>query len=688
MSTSQGNLLHLEKSPYLLQHASNPVHWQAWNDATFERAEQEGKPIFLSIGYATCHWCHVMEHESFVDQETADILNTSFISIKVDREERPDIDAVYMEVCQAMNGHGGWPLTVFMTPSKQPFFAGTYYPKESRGGRPGFKDILTRIAEIWKNEHERVIETSQQIVERMQERIESKPPKAIESTLFSDTFQAFWHSFDTHFGGFGKSPKFPTPHKYLFLLRFHKRNGTKEARFMVEKSLQSMRFGGMFDHIGGGFHRYSTDREWLLPHFEKMLYDQAMLIVAFAEAYWVTGEDLYKQVIEETIHYCTSILQSPNGGFYSAEDADSEGEEGLFYVWTTTELREVLNEDDAQLVISLFNCQEDGNFFEEHSGHKTGSNILFLNGFLTEYAIANDINPDSLEEQIRRIQQQLYTHRSKRVRPFLDDKILADWNGLFIAALSIAGRICSNQEYIDLAIKTQKFVIETFFNDNKTVYHRYRDSEVGIEGMLCDYASVAWGLFEVYQATGKNEFLDNCEKMLHIAIEQFYDGESKLFFDTSSEAKEQLFLRMKSTYDGAIPSNNSLLAYVFAKVGITTENHQYLNYAQNIVSAVVSSIESYPLGYAMYFVVADLLESSTTVAHLVVPSLEDNYSDIIELLNQYSFHSFYTVTPASISTKPLVNGKISLYYCTNFSCLEPIVGQNEIITFLQKTNDQ
>jgi uncharacterized protein YyaL (SSP411 family) len=282
----------------------------------------------------------------------------------------------------------------------------------------------------------------------------------------------------------------------------------------------------------------------------------------------------------------------------------------------------------------------------------------------------------------------LCTHRSKRVRPFLDDKILADWNGLFIAALSIAGRICSNQDYINLAIKTQKFVIETFFKDNKKLYHRYRDSEVGIDGMLCDYASVAWGLFELYQATGKNEFLDNCEKMLHIAVEQFYDGESKLFFDTSSQAKEQLFLRMKSTYDGAIPSNNSLLAYVFAKVGITKENHMFLNYAQNIVSAVVSSIESYPLGYAMYVVVADLLESSTTVAHLVVPSLEDYYSDIIKLLKQYSFHSFYTVTPASISTKPLVNGEISLYYCTNFSCLEPIVGQNEIVTFLQKTNDQ
>lgn len=688
MSSTQGNLLHLEKSPYLLQHASNPVHWQAWNDATFERAEREGKPIFLSIGYATCHWCHVMEHESFVDQETADILNSSFVSIKVDREERPDIDSVYMEVCQAMNGHGGWPLTVFMTPTKLPFFAGTYYPKESRGGRPGFKDILTRIAEIWNNEHDRVIQTSEQIVVRMQERIEAKSPRTIESTLFSDTFQAFWQSFDTHFGGFGKSPKFPTPHKYLFLLRFHKRNGTKEARFMVEKSLQSMRFGGMYDHIGGGFHRYSTDREWLLPHFEKMLYDQAMLIVAYAEAYSLTGEELYKQVIEETIHYCTSILQSPTGGFSSAEDADSEGEEGKFYVWTTNELREILQEDDAAFIISLFNCKDEGNFFEEHTGHKTGNNILFLDGFLSEYAIANELEIEYVEEKLRRIQRQLHSHRAQRIRPFLDDKILADWNGLFIAALSIAGRICSNQQYIDIAEKTQKFVLDTFLSENFTLFHRYRDSEVGIEGMLCDYVSVVWGLFALSQATGNRHYLEICEKLLNVVIEQFYDSESMLFFDTSSKSKEQLFLRMKSTYDGAIPSNNSLLAYVFASVGITTENHQYITYAKQIVSSVVSSIESYPLGYAMYVVVADLLESSTTVAHLVVPSFEVNYSDILDALKQYSFHSFFTISSASTSTKPLINGEISLYYCTNFSCLEPIVGHKEILKFLKKTNDQ
>lgn len=688
MNSAQGNLLHLEKSPYLLQHASNPVYWHAWNDATFERAEREGKPIFLSIGYATCHWCHVMEHESFVDQETADILNTSFVSIKVDREERPDIDAVYMEVCQAMNGHGGWPLTIFMTPSKLPFFAGTYYPKESRGGRPGFKDILTRIAEIWKNENERVVQTSEQIVERMQERIESKTPRAIENTLFSDTFQAFWKSFDTHFGGFGKSPKFPTPHKYLFLLRFHKRNGTKEARFMVEKSLQSMRFGGMYDHLGGGFHRYSTDREWLLPHFEKMLYDQAMLIVAYAEAYSVTGEELYKQVIEETIQYCTSILQSPEGGFYSAEDADSEGEEGKFYVWTTSELREVLQEEDASLLISLFNCTDDGNFFEEHSGHKTGSNILFLDGFLSEYAIANDLDISSLQEHLKRIQQQLYSHRSKRIRPFLDDKILADWNGLFVAALSIAGRICSHTPYIKLAEKTEKFILDTFLNSDNTLYHRYRDSDVGIEGMLCDYVSVAWGLFELSQATGSHHYLEQCEKLLSVVIERFYDNESKLFYDTSSTAKEQLFLRMKSIYDGAIPSNNSLLAYVFAKLGITMEKLEYIQFAKDIVSSVVSSIESYPLGYAMYVVVADLLESTSTVAHLVVPYYDDSFADILEELKRYSFHTFFTVTPSSTSTKALVNDEITLYFCTNFSCLEPIVGHEEILKFLKKTYDQ
>jgi uncharacterized protein YyaL (SSP411 family) len=678
------NQLHKEKSPYLLQHATNPVFWQAWNNATFERAVQEGKPIFLSIGYATCHWCHVMEHESFIDQETAEILNSSFIAIKVDREERPDIDAVYMEVCQAMNGHGGWPLSIFMTPTKLPFFAGTYFPKESRGGKPSFKDILNRIAEIWNKEQDRVLQTSEQIVARLQERIDTKTSRPIEKTIFADTFQAFWQSFDTHFGGFGKSPKFPTPHKYMFLLRYHKRYGTKEALFMVEKSLQSMRLGGMFDHLGGGFHRYSTDREWILPHFEKMLYDQAMLIVAYAEAYHLTSDPFYKQVITETVDYVTSFLQSPEGGFYSAEDADSEGEEGKYYVWTTDELREVLEPKEFDFAISIFNCKEEGNFFEEHSGVRSGKNILYLDGLLSEYAIAEDSELTDVETQIQKIQKKLFEHRKKRIAPFLDDKILADWNGLFIAALSIAGRICSEKRYIDIAEKAQNFVLTTFLTDNNHLFHRYRDSDVAIEGMLSDYASVAWGLFELYQATGSAHYLQTCEQLIATTIDNFYDTTSHLFFDTSSNASETLFLRMKSTYDGAIPSNNSLLAFVLVKLGITTENETYIHYANQIVSAVVSSIESYPLGYAMYVVVADLLESVTNVAHIVVPSQSYDISEFLPFLQKYSYHTFFRISDVSSSSKPLVNGMPTLYYCTNFSCLEPIVGQNEIRNFLEK----
>ena len=455
------NRLKDEKSPYLLQHADNPVDWYPWGEEAFEKARKENKPILLSIGYSTCHWCHVMEHESFEDEEVAELINETFVSIKVDREERPDIDNIYMTVCQMMSKAGcGWPLNIIMTPDKKPFFAATYIPKESRYGRMGMIEFVPKVKEAWEKDNENIMKSAETVTEAVKKATDvsqNVDGKNLTAKTLDTAYNQLLRNFDEENGGFGKSPKFPTPHNHLFLLRYWKRTGNEQALVMVEKTLQQMRLGGIYDHIGFGFHRYSTDPNWLLPHFEKMLYDQALLVMTYTEAYQATGKKVYENTAREILTYILRDMTSPEGGFYSAEDADSEGEEGKFYVWTEDELKETLDGKEAELIIRTYNTSKSGNFTEEASGHQTGSNILHLKQSLSDIAPSYEITKEEFSERIEKARVTLFKEREKRIHPYKDDKILTDWNGLMIAAFAMAGRTFNDPQYTEAAAKAAGF---------------------------------------------------------------------------------------------------------------------------------------------------------------------------------------------------------------------------------------
>ncbi|HAP31902.1 MAG TPA: thioredoxin domain-containing protein, partial [Firmicutes bacterium] len=453
------NRLMREKSPYLLQHAFNPVDWYPWEDEAFEKAKHEDKPIFLSIGYSTCHWCHVMEKESFEDEEVARVLNRVFVCIKVDREERPDIDSIYMTACQAMTGSGGWPLSILMTPEKRPFFAATYLPKRSHSGRMGLLELTARVETLWQSAREEINRAAEQVLAGLQTANSIEPGEGLSAELLDLAYARLAARYDADCGGFGQSPKFPTPHNLTFLLRYWQRTGKKEALKMAEHSLTQISRGGIRDHIGFGFHRYATDREWLLPHFEKMLYDQALLGIAFLEAYQATGRSSFADTAKEIFTYVLRDMTSQEGGFYSAEDADSEGEEGKFYVWSSVEIAAVLGEEDAAFFCKVYNIRREGNFFDEATRRLTGKNIPHLTATLPSEVgtpVAEQREPGN---RLAEILKKLYQARSNRVPPYKDDKVLTDWNGLMIAALSIGGRVLGDGSFTAAAIKAAEFVL-------------------------------------------------------------------------------------------------------------------------------------------------------------------------------------------------------------------------------------
>ena len=454
----QPNQLIDEKSPYLLQHAYNPVEWFPWSENAFKKASEEKKPIFLSIGYSTCHWCHVMEHESFEDLEVAELMNDTFVSIKVDREERPDLDNIYMTVCQLLTGGGGWPLTIIMTPDKRPFFAATYIPKQTRFGRIGMLELIPRIKVVWETRQNEVVESAEKIMEALYSLEKSAPGEGLDESILHETYKGLSTRFDPEHGGFNTEPKFPTPHNISFLLRYWKRTREEEALRMVEKTLQEMRRGGIYDHIGFGFHRYSTDKEWLVPHFEKMLYDQALLALAYMEAFQVTGKEIYSHTAKEIFEYVLRDMTSPDGGFYSAEDADSEGVEGKFYVWTEHEIRDVLNSDDADLIIRVYQIQKQGNYRDESTGKKIGTNILHLKEDISEIAEQLNLSVSALGDRIESARERLFKAREKRIHPHKDDKILTDWNGLMIAALARGAQVFQEHEYQSATEKATELV--------------------------------------------------------------------------------------------------------------------------------------------------------------------------------------------------------------------------------------
>ncbi len=672
--TKKPNRLINEKSPYLKQHAYNPVDWYPWGDEAFEEAKKEDKPIFLSIGYSTCHWCHVMEKESFEDEEIAEILNKYFVPIKVDREERPDIDSIYMNVCMLMTGHGGWPLTVFLTPDKKPFYAGTYFPKESSYTRIGLKDLLLKIAQLWEKDRKTLIERSEKVISYLKEDNKSKVER-LTSSILDMAYERLKDMFDPYFGGFGHKPKFPTPHNFLFLLRYYKKTGRKNALDMVEHTLRNMRLGGIFDHIGYGFHRYSTDERWFLPHFEKMLYDQALLTIAYAETFQLTKDDFYKNVIEEILEYVSRDMTSPEGGFYSAEDADSEGEEGKFYVWGYDELKKALG-DNFEIFRQIFDITEEGNYREEATGRPTGKNILYMKHELPQIAEKIGVPEEKLREVLERSRKKLFNIREKRVHPLKDTKILTDWNGLMIAGFSIAGKALDREDYIRRAKNAADFLLEKMKSEDGKLLHRYMEGEGKFYGNLDDYAFFVWGLIELYEATFEKKYLKEALSLTEIMIEHFWDRENKGFFMTP-DFGEELIVRPKEIYDGAIPSGNSVALYNLVKLYHITGDSRYKSYIEDAFSAFSGKIKTNPAAYTMMLIAFDFYISGGI--DIVFSGKREEAEPFIKVLNSryipyksviFLEEEIKEVAPHTENI-PLKE-ELSVYICRDFTCSPPI----------------
>ena len=592
------NRLLKEKSPYLQQHAYNPVEWYPWSTEAFEKAQREDKPIFLSIGYSTCHWCHVMERESFEDPAVAALINNSFVPIKVDREERPDIDSTYMAVSAAMTGSAGWPLTIVMNSEKEPFFAATYIPKESRFGTMGLLELLPNITNLWKTERKQLT----QLANRVLSEIKTTQGYAGASTLSPDLLEEAYSNlclrFDETHGGFGRAPKFPTPHNLLFLLRYWKKTGESPALRMVEKTLDAMCLGGIHDHLGYGFHRYSTDSSWLVPHFEKMLYDQALLLMAYTEAYQATGKREYAETAKEIALYVLRDMTSPEGGFYSAEDADSEGEEGKFYLWSEAEIRRTLPSDEADLAVKLFKVNEKGNFTDPSTSKRTKKNILHLSRQLSELATDLGLSPEALNLKVSALKSTLYQEREKRKHPSKDDKILTDWNGLMIASLAKAAQAFDEPNYAEAAEKAARFILSRMCDPDGKLRHRYRSGEAAIPGFLDDYAFFIWGLLDLFEATFDASYLSRALQLNGILLRDFGQDAEGGFFLTSASA-EELPVRSKEHYDSALPSGNSATVLNLLRLSHITSNPELERRANQTMGAFSQNIAASPEAHTL-----------------------------------------------------------------------------------------
>ena len=590
------NRLQYEKSPYLLQHAGNPVDWYPWGTAAFEAAAGTDKPIFLSIGYSTCHWCHVMERESFEDPQVAAMLNDTFICIKVDREERPDIDNIYMAVCQVVTGSGGWPLTILMAPDKTPFYAATYIPKEGRYGRRGLMELVPQVKQLWNTRRAEVLGTGREHMERLRHFMETPEATVLDAETLHEAFKSFVSRFDKRHGGFGGAPKFPTPHNLSFLLRYGKRTGDARSLAMVERTLRMMRRGGIYDHVGFGFHRYSTDQSWLVPHFEKMLYDQALLSLAYLEAFQATGNAEYANTAREIFTYVLRDMTAPEGPFYSAEDADSEGVEGRFYVWSEREIRDVLDAGDADMVIRRFHVLPEGNWVDPAGHGKAGSNILHLEEETTDMAAEKGAAPSSLCADLERARQLLFECREKRVHPHKDDKVLTDWNGLMIAALARGAQVLGEPRYAEAAKKALRFITDRMAGEDGRILHRYRDGEASIPANLDDYAFLVWGLIELYEATFDTRILAEALRLNRDQLAHFWDETGGGFFFTPDDG-EELLLRQKDAYDGAVPSGNSVAMLNLLRLARMTGDGELENKAVRLGDALSGRVAQFPAGF-------------------------------------------------------------------------------------------
>lgn len=573
------NKLINEKSPYLLQHAYNPVDWYPWGDEAFQKAKAEDKPVFLSVGYSTCHWCHVMAHESFEDEKAAELLNREFIAIKVDREERPDVDAVYMAVCQALTGSGGWPLTIIMTPEQKPFFAGTYLPKNSRYGILGLMELLEEVSRQWKTDREKLLTSGDEITAFMQKQsLGINRTERSAGEILDKAPRFFARSFDKEWGGFGDAPKFPAPHNLVYLIRYSVLQQDDYALLMAEHTLEQMYRGGIFDHIGGGFSRYSTDKKWLIPHFEKMLYDNALLAIAYLEAFQLTRRPLYRTVVRKTLDYVLDELTDSEGGFYCGQDADSEGVEGKYYAFTQEELIEVLGKTDGALFCSWFGITGSGNF-----EGKSIPNVLDNPRFEEDDPVISDLC------------RKLYKYRLKRTRLHKDDKVLTSWNALMITALSKAGRILDEPRYLQAARKAQRFISNSMTDGSGRLLRRWKDGEAAHHGQLDDYAFYGLALIELYNATFDPFYLEAAADMSRRLLTLFSDRENNGFYIYANDA-EKLITRPKDIYDGALPSGNAAVALLLTRLAGLTGEEEWRKAGDMQMRFVTGSIGDYPLG--------------------------------------------------------------------------------------------
>jgi uncharacterized protein len=641
-----------ETSPYLLQHANNPVDWYAWGPEALERSAKEEKLILLSIGYSACHWCHVMEHESFENPAIAEIMNRNFVNIKVDREERPDLDQIYMTAVQMMTGSGGWPMTMFLLPTGEPIFGGTYFPPDDRYGRPGFRRVLEAIAEAYRTRRAEILENAKGIREQLsRQAFQKNAQETIDASLLTLAYRAIGSRFDPREGGFGAAPKFPPSMSIDFLLRFHHRTGDEHALHMVTITLDKMAFGGMYDQVGGGFHRYSTDDHWLVPHFEKMLYDNALLARVYLDAYRATGDRLYKRISEETLDFVAREMRDPNGAFYSTQDADSEGVEGKFYVWSLEEFREVVG-DDADALANHFDVTEHGNWEE--------TNILHVTQ-----------DPDEkLEARIESAKKKLYAARSKRVKPGRDEKVLTDWNGLMLRAFAEAAAYLGRDDYRAIAEANARFILNTLW-DGQRLLHSYKDGRARFNGYLDDYANLVDGLFALYELTFDYQWLEAAVRVADRMIDQFWDSEAGGFYFTGKD-HESLLTRSKDFFDNATPSGNSVAGDVLLRMAAVLDRDDYRKKAEEIFQATGAFMKQYASGFGRMLSGIDFyIGPSKEIALIGSP---DEFLAILR--KQYLPRTVVAAGSdervALLRNRPMVNGQPTAYVCENFTCKQPV----------------
>ena len=664
----QKNHLASETSPYLLQHVENPVDWYGWKDEALNKAKQENKPIFLSIGYSSCHWCHVMAHESFENEDIAKFMNENFVSIKVDREERPDIDDIYQKVCQIATGQGGWPLSIFLTPDQKPFYVGTYFPILDSYGRPGFGSILRQLAQAWKEKPKDIEKTANNFLDALQKTETIKASTKLERVLIDEAAMNLFQLGDFSYGGFGSAPKFPNAANVSFLFRYSRMSGLSKFTEFGLKTLKKMAKGGIFDQIGGGFHRYSTDAKWLVPHFEKMLYDNALIPVNYAEAFQITKDPFYLEVLKKTLDFVLREMTSPEGGFYSAYDADSEGEEGKFYVWSKGEIKKILGED-SDLFCLYYDVTDGGNW--------EGKNILCNNINLSTVAFNFGLGEDAAKEKLISCSQKLLEERAKRISPGLDDKILTSWNALMITAFAKGYRVTKDMRYLDAATNCISF-IETHLLVDEKLLRTYKNGTSKIDGYLEDYAYFANALLDVFEISGDSKYLELAIKLGTHLVEHFWDEKNESFFMTS-DSHESLIIRPKSNYDLSLPSGNSVACFIMLRLYHLTQERKFLDIATKIMESQAQIAAENPFGFGF------LLNTIYTYLQkpMEITILNDSNKEVVEYLEKsYLPESIFVAINDSQKLEtlqyPFFEGKnfdsnsTSVYVCKDFTCSLPL----------------